>query len=117
METLFGRDVSRWNWRELRDIRLDQQSGKCAICGVEINTLCKKASLDHDHTNGKVRGVLCFRCNGGLGHFKDDATTLLKAIQYLNKWSKQSGIAFVHDKNPDSKTRLFNTPHVHGQVV
>lgn len=49
----------------------------CAICGdVAMH-------VDHDHKNGKVRGVLCVNCNVGLGRFHDDPDMLKKAINYL----------------------------------
>ncbi|BCJ35608.1 recombination endonuclease VII [Actinocatenispora thailandica] len=39
--------------------------------------------VDHDHVTGGVRGILCFNCNGGLGHFRDNVEHLAKAISYL----------------------------------
>ena len=53
---------------------------------------CKTESLvlaiDHCHSTGKIRGLLCDRCNHGLGHFKDDINLLIKAIEYLNTTEK-----------------------------
>lgn len=54
------------------------QSGKCAICGAE-----SKLMIDHDHTTGEVRGLLCLRCNTGLGMFRDSPEFLSTAINYL----------------------------------
>jgi hypothetical protein len=54
------------------------QQGMCAICRRE-----PAVHVDHDHETGLVRGVLCFNCNGGLGQFKDDSTSLLRAVRYL----------------------------------
>lgn len=57
----------------------------CAICG-SIERLC----LDHDHETGEGRGVLCIRCNSGLGFFRDDAGLLAVAIRYLAEYAEAS---------------------------
>lgn len=61
-----------------------QQDGKCAICGVEYHATLH---IDHCHTTGKVRGLLCNNCNRGLGHFKDSKEILMKAKEYLDHHS------------------------------
>lgn len=66
------------------------QKHSCKICGITIiprTTGNKKDSavIDHCHTTGKVRGILCRRCNIGLGHFDDDCSKLEAAIDYLLK--------------------------------
>lgn len=65
---------------ELLDM-LEKQGGKCAICGVEIES--HNVCVDHCHTSNLVRGILCRQCNVGLGMFKDSVSTLKKAIEYL----------------------------------
>lgn len=60
---------------------LENQEDKCAICGCSD----KKLVVDHCHTTGKVRGLLCDMCNSGLGFFKDNPESLYNAIQYLQK--------------------------------
>jgi hypothetical protein len=52
-----------------------------AVC--EICKRTQKLEVDHDHLTGKVRGVLCSRCNGALGQFLDDVKMLQRAITYL----------------------------------
>lgn len=59
---------------------LRRQNRLCAICEDE-GTLC----IDHDHTTGKVRGLLCRRCNLGLGHMRDDVKVVERAAQYLKE--------------------------------
>lgn len=59
------------------------QNGLCAIC-KEHPAEGTRLSVDHDHKTGKIRGLLCIRCNAGLGHFKDEISLLLNAIKYLS---------------------------------
>lgn len=62
------------------------QDNKCAICNLkETHTDKNYLSVDHDHIIGNVRGLLCSRCNFGLGYFKDNVENLKNAITYLNK--------------------------------
>lgn len=63
---------------------LAEQGGGCAICGSETNKNGKALFVDHCHDTGRVRGILCYKCNTGLGSFKDDAGLLEKAFRYLN---------------------------------
>jgi len=59
-----------------------KQNRICAICEVVMEMF----NVDHDHSTGKIRGLLCFRCNTGLGHFKDRIDLIEKAIGYLKKY-------------------------------
>ena len=56
------------------------QKGRCQICGGDLN---HGLNVDHDHKTGTVRGLLCSYCNTGLGLFRDDVSTLARAIAYL----------------------------------
>lgn len=63
-----------------------KQNGSCKICKRELklNKLNgDSAVVDHCHSTGKVRGILCNECNRGLGYFKDDVNSLKEAIHYL----------------------------------
>lgn len=62
---------------------LSRQDNRCAICRKLASV--KKLNVDHDHATGKIRGLLCDKCNWGLGMYKDDVTLLTKAIQYLTE--------------------------------
>ena len=71
------------------DIRwLRKEFPHCGICGIavqytNINERETFGHIDHDHSTGAIRGVLCGPCNMGLGTFKDDTQRLWKALQYL----------------------------------
>lgn len=56
------------------------QGGVCAICGT-VPT--KRFSIDHNHVTKQVRGLLCNKCNMGLGYFKDSISSLEAAAKYL----------------------------------
>ena len=62
-----------------------EQEGCCAICGEHQTELRSRLCVDHSHTTGKVRGLLCGECNKGLGHFKDNPEALANAISYLKE--------------------------------
>lgn len=53
--------------------------GRCAICKRQDTRLC----IDHCHKTGRIRGVLCHRCNSGIGSFRDNPTLLTAAAAYL----------------------------------
>lgn len=62
----------------------ERQGGVCAICRKTCNrSNSKRLCVDHDHVTGAVRGLLCFKCNVGLGRFDDDVLTIDRAISYL----------------------------------
>ena len=68
------------------DEMLLAQNKVCAICGKPSS---KPFHVDHDHVTAKVRGLLCFKCNSGLGMFCDDISVLRAAIEYLTKQIKE----------------------------
>ena len=57
------------------------QDGKCAICETEDSNLC----VDHCHSTGVVRGLLCRRCNGFLGYLEKRDGLLNKIAEYINR--------------------------------
>jgi hypothetical protein len=68
------------------DDLLVRQNGKCAICAVKKpGGRTKMFFIDHCHNTGSVRGLLCMRCNTGLGLFLDNPKFLLNAISYLKE--------------------------------
>ncbi len=69
---------------ELLDL-LKAQNYKCAICEKILSYPNKNTHVDHDHTSGKVRGVLCHTCNTGLGKLGDSIESLTRALNYLKE--------------------------------
>jgi hypothetical protein len=63
----------------------EQQQGVCAICKSEGDGKWKKLCVDHDHKTGKVRQLLCRRCNMILGQAYDDISLFSEFIKYLQK--------------------------------
>lgn len=61
------------------------QDGRCKICSDHQDTLERRLDVDHNHRSGKVRGLLCIRCNRGIGLLKDDVKVLQAAIRYLQE--------------------------------
>jgi hypothetical protein len=70
-----------------------EQGGLCAICEE-----APAEHVDHDHKTNRVRGLLCFNCNGALGQFRDRVELMSRAIAYLIR---------------DEDTSAANLPTVH----
>ena len=86
IKRLYG-DTRHYHYRERFGIGADEvaqlirdQNGLCAVCGEN-----PAKEVDHDHRTGKVRGILCPSCNGGLGAFRDDPAIIERAILYLEE--------------------------------
>lgn len=66
------------------DEMLKRQQYCCAICFIHLEKTPKKIlDVDHCHSNGEIRGLLCNSCNQALGLFKDNKQYISMAIQYL----------------------------------
>lgn len=83
-------------WPDLTHIQAEQkyrdllakQGDLCALCrrpekSKAVSGAMKSLSVDHCHTTGRVRGLLCDRCNRGIGLLGDDPERLAKVIEYL----------------------------------
>ena len=77
---------------------LDSQGGVCAICGKKESRTTRSSKraweydieprlvVDHNHKTGKVRGLLCHKCNVGLGQLDDSIQKLQSGVRYLRKY-------------------------------
>jgi hypothetical protein len=61
----------------------DEQEGKCKICKRHQSILKSRLAVDHNHSTGKIRGLLCRPCNSALGLLKENIDTLSNCIEYL----------------------------------
>lgn len=71
---------------ELFAARLVEQGNCCAICRTSVN---ESSHADHDHDTMRPRGVLCYRCNIGLGCFSDRISLVERAAAYLRSWDER----------------------------
>lgn len=87
------RKVQMRKWRLMKvfglsseefDVMLVNQCGVCAICKTSEPTGAGTWHIDHCHSTGKIRGLLCSKCNHVLGLVNDDPQILLSAINYLD---------------------------------
>lgn len=61
---------------------LEAQGNRCAICGI-TEPSGYNWHVDHCHSKGHIRGLLCSKCNQGLGLFNDNTEVMRNAIKYL----------------------------------
>lgn len=87
LEKSFG--ISLDEYREI----LESQRGVCKICGKPETEMrlgkVKELAVDHCHETGFIRGLLCAKCNCGIGNFKENIDSLKNAITYLEENSKK----------------------------
>lgn len=81
----------QWNVKCKYGLSLEQLAAlgmECNICRRSLKRRGDKKDwphIDHDHLTDEVRGILCVRCNAGIGQFRDDVGLLWKAIVYLSR--------------------------------
>lgn len=88
LQQKYGITIDQYEWM------LAKNAGLCWICNrPEERKRHQKARylealyVDHDHQTGMIRGLLCRKCNTGVGYFQDDAARMLAAIAYLDQWN------------------------------
>ena len=69
------------------DKLLTDQKGKCKICGTKPRK--RKLAVDHCHESGKVRGLLCIKCNTAIGKLGDTYEGVMKAAKYLKDFENE----------------------------
>jgi hypothetical protein len=71
---------------------LERQGGCCALCGTHQKNLSQDLCVDHCHIGGRIRELLCQRCNRRLGHGNDDPQQFRKDAEYLEKHQEQGDV-------------------------
>jgi hypothetical protein len=76
------------------DALLLLQNGGCAICGAKYGRKIKdRLAVDHDHITGKVRGLLCAKCNRTLGMLTETPQTLRRMAEYIENSQEEDAMA------------------------
>lgn len=98
MRKYYAANKGKWRESDLRrkyGITLAQydelkakQGGGCAICKATVGEAKRGRALyvDHDHTSGEVRGLLCGRCNTAIGYLRDHPAYAHALLGYLMRW-------------------------------
>ncbi len=91
---------------------LEEQDGRCAICCCALDSSRNtKFAVDHDHQTGAIRGLLCLKCNTGLGLLGDDADRLAAAINYLNTHQQKALGSDVKSVTQSTRGMWSSLPH------
>jgi hypothetical protein len=84
-------------------------SRKCRICQRDMTLdgqASNRAVLDHCFQTKKIRGLICDRCNRGLGCFGDSIDTLINAVVYLKTSKESKPLGFVNTRNRNGSRRV-----------
>lgn len=81
--TLRRRAYHLWNHYGLTLAQYQALGDACAICGALRGAKNRRLHVDHDHSTGRIRGLLCSGCNAAIGSLKEDPALFIKALGYL----------------------------------
>lgn len=79
----FGLTYEQW------ERMVDEQESRCAICEAHVE-YAPSLAVDHCHNSGRVRGLLCRKCNTAIGQLNDDPGLLRKAAEYIERHREQT---------------------------
>jgi Recombination endonuclease VII len=103
----YGLTPSQFEWL------LDQQAHRCAICQEPLKGDKRgRIAIDHNHTNGAIRGILCYGCNWGLGHFVENPTRLRSAIRYLKRSAPKLPTNGIHPRVEERRPKQIARPDI-----
>lgn len=92
----------------------ESQDWQCAICDRDFDG---KEHIDHSHTTGRVRGILCAACNTAIGKLKENVDAMHRAIAYVSRRGltpRQKGHYVLLRYGPCSEIAGSTTPSVTG---
>ena len=81
MKLTYKYDITQEQYHEM----YAEQNGCCKICGIHESRCAKRLHVDHCHDTGRVRGLLCAKCNTSIGQFEREPDRLLRAYDYLTR--------------------------------
>lgn len=65
----------------------EAQNGRCKICDRHQSEFNYRLGVDHNHTTGQIRGLLCKSCNSVIGYINDDSNIAKKMAEYLDEYN------------------------------
>ena len=89
------------------------QGSKCKICDTHVNKLAGNTLyIDHCHITGAIRGLLCSRCNSGIGMMNDNIDTVRSALRYLEQdYTKNKKVPEVNNATQTASEKDRRTGH------
>lgn len=79
LKRLYGISLKQYN------TMLEKQDSRCACCGIGAEFQKRRLAVDHNHTTGKIRELLCTKCNTIIANADESIEVLQLAIEYIKK--------------------------------